>query len=83
MVGSISCALASNIWAFLAFRSLQSAITSCYPISMAMIRDPAGKEQTASRIGYAAMIWALAPMVGSALGGLVDEAFGWRAIFCT
>lgn len=80
-VGSIGCALASNIWAFLAFRSLQAAITSCYPVLMAIIRDTAGKEQTASRIGYAAMIWALAPMIGPALGGLVDEALGCRAIF--
>jgi MFS transporter, DHA1 family, multidrug resistance protein len=32
---------------------------------MAIIRDPAGKEQTVSRLGYAAMIWALAPIVGS------------------
>lgn len=80
-VGSIGCALASNIWVFLAFRSLQASITSCYPVSMAIIRDTAGKEQTASRIGYAAMIWALAPMAGPALGGLVDEALGWRAIF--
>lgn len=80
-VGSIGCALASNIWAFLAFRSLQAAITSCYPISMAIIRDTAGKEGTASRIGYTAMIWALAPMIGPALGGVVDETLGWRAIF--
>ncbi|MFK4259991.1 Bcr/CflA family efflux MFS transporter [Agrobacterium tumefaciens] len=80
-VGSVGCALASNIWVFLAFRSLQASITSCYPVSMAIIRDTAGKEQTASRIGYAAMIWALAPMAGPALGGLVDEALGWRAIF--
>lgn len=80
-VGSIGCALASSIWAFLAFRSLQAVITSCYPVSMAIIRDTVGKEQTASRIGYTAMIWALAPMIGPALGGLVDQAVGWRAIF--
>lgn len=80
-VGSIGCALAPDIVSFLAFRSLQAAITSCYPVSMAIIRDTAGREQTASRIGYAAMIWALAPMIGPALGGLVDEAIGWRAIF--
>lgn len=48
---------------------------------MAIIRDTAGEGQTASRIGYAAMIWALAPMIGPALGGVVDEAYGWRAIF--
>ncbi|WP_287106952.1 MFS transporter [Mesorhizobium sp.] len=80
-IGSIGCAFASDIWTFLAFRLLQAAITSCYPISMAIIRDTAGKEQTASRIGYAAVIWALAPMIGPALGGVVDETLGWRAIF--
>ncbi len=80
-LGSIGCALAPDIVSFLAFRSLQAAITCCYPVSMAIIRDTAGKERTASRIGYAAMIWALAPMIGPALGGVVDEAIGWRAIF--
>lgn len=60
-VGSIGCAIASDIWIFLAFRLLQAAITSCYPISMAIIRDTAGKEQTASRIGYAAMILGAGP----------------------
>ena len=80
-VGSIGCALAPNIWVFLAFRMLQAAITCCYPVSMAIIRDTVGKEQTASRVGYAAMIWAIAPMVGPALGGVVAVALGWRAIF--
>lgn len=70
-VGSIGCALAADIWSFLVFRLLQAAITSCYPVSMAIIRDTAGEGQTASRIGYAAMIWALAPMIGPALGGVV------------
>ncbi|MBZ0262387.1 MAG: Bcr/CflA family efflux MFS transporter [Hyphomicrobiales bacterium] len=80
-VGSIGCALAADIWSFLMFRLLQAAITSCYPVSMAIIKDTAGKAQTASRIGYAAMIWALAPMIGPALGGVVDEVLGWRAVF--
>lgn len=80
-VGSIGCAVASDVWTFLGFRLLQATITSCYPVSMAIIKDTIGKEQTASRIGYAAMIWALAPMLGPALGGVVAEALGWRAIF--
>jgi Bcr/CflA subfamily drug resistance transporter len=81
IIGSIGCALASDIGTFLIFRVLQGAITSCYPVSMAAIRDMVGKEQAASRIGYAAMIWALAPMLGPAFGGIVDESLGWRAIF--
>lgn len=81
IVGSIGCALATNIWVFLMFRLLQASITSCYPVSMAIIRDTAGRQQTASRIGYAAMIWAVAPMLGPAVGGIIDETLGWRAIF--
>lgn len=79
--GSVGCALAADVWTFLGFRMLQAAITSCYPVSMAVIRDTDGKRQTASRIGYTAMIWALAPMLGPAFGGMVDQEFGWRAIF--
>ncbi|MDY0883176.1 multidrug effflux MFS transporter [Dongia soli] len=81
VAGSIGCALATNIQVFLAFRVLQATITSCYPVSMAMIKDTAGKDQAASRIGYAAMAAALAPMLGPTLGGVIDEAWGWRAIF--
>lgn len=80
-LGSIGCALAPDIWMFLAFRMLQAAITSCYPVAMAVIRDTVGKERTASRIGYTAMIWAVAPMLAPAFGGAVDQALGWRAIF--
>ncbi len=80
-VGSISCALASDIWTFLVARMLQAAIMSCYPLAMAVIRDTVGKERTASRIGYTAMIWAIAPMLAPAFGGTVDQTLGWRAIF--
>jgi len=80
-VGSLGCALATDIWTFLAFRLLQAAITSGYPMSMATIRDTTGKERAASRIGYAATAWAFAPMLGPVLGGALDETLGWRAIF--
>lgn len=79
--GSIGCALASDIWTFLVARMLQATITSCYPVAMAVIRDTVGKERTASRIGYTAMIWAIAPMLAPAFGGSVDQALGWRTIF--
>jgi DHA1 family bicyclomycin/chloramphenicol resistance-like MFS transporter len=81
VVGSIGCALATNIWSFLAFRLLQAVITSAYPVSMAAIRDTTNREQAASRIGYVAMAAALAPMLGPTLGGVLDETYGWRAGF--
>jgi len=80
-VGSLGCALATNVWTLLAFRLLQAAITSGYPVSMATIRDTTSKEQTAGRIGYAAMVAAFAPLLGPSLGGILDETCGWRAIF--
>lgn len=80
-VGSAGCALLSDIWMFLAFRMLQAAVTSCYPVAMAVIRDMVGKQRTASRIGYTAMIWAIAPMLAPAFGGTVDQTLGWRMIF--
>ncbi|HVJ33990.1 MAG TPA: multidrug effflux MFS transporter [Terriglobia bacterium] len=81
LVGSVGCALATNIWVLLAFRLLQAVISSCYPVSMAAIRDTAAREQAAGRIGYAAMASALAPMLAPVLGGLLDETCGWRGSF--
>jgi len=81
IIGSIGCALASNIWAFLVARLLQAPVTSAYPLSMASIRDTSSKELAASRIGYVAMTAAVAPLLGPAIGGLIDQWFGWRLIF--
>ncbi|MGF6239368.1 MULTISPECIES: multidrug effflux MFS transporter [Paraburkholderia] len=80
-IGSIGCALSSSIWSFLAFRLVQAAVTSSYPVSIAAVRDAFGKETAASKIGYASMAAALAPMLGPAVGGSLDGMFGWRAIF--
>jgi Bcr/CflA subfamily drug resistance transporter len=83
VIGSIGCALAPTIWAFLGFRVLQAAIASAYAVALAAIKDTTSKEQAASKIGYVAMAWAVAPMLGPTLGGVLDEAFGWRASFWT
>ncbi|KKB10630.1 MFS transporter [Devosia geojensis] len=81
MVATIGCALAPNIWTFLVCRMVQAAIAPTYAVSLAAIRDTTGKEEAASRIGYIAMAWAVAPMLGPSLGGFLDELFGWRASF--
>lgn len=81
VVASIGCALAPDIWTFLGFRVLQAAIASTYTVALAVIKDTTSSQQAASKIGYVSMAWAVSPMLGPTLGGVLDEAFGWRASF--
>lgn len=81
VLATVGCALAPDIGSFLACRMLQAAIAPTYAVSLAMIRDTTGKAEAASRIGYVAMAWALAPMLAPSVGGLLDQSFGWRGIF--
>ena len=54
---------------------------SAHTISMAVIRDTNEPNAAASLMGYVAMAWAVAPMLGPTFGGFLDDAFGWRASF--
>ena len=80
-MASLVCALATNIWVFLAFRILQGAIIAGYAIAYAVIRDTRSERDAASLIGYVSMAMAVAPMLGPMVGGGLDELFGWRASF--
>ena len=81
IVASLGCALATDVWTFLAFRMLQGSVIAGYVISSAAIRDTSSASGAASKLGVVAMAWSLAPMLGPMIGGLVDEMFGWRANF--
>jgi Bcr/CflA subfamily drug resistance transporter len=81
VIATIGCAVAPDVWTFLACRMIQAVIAPTYAVSLAVIRDTTSKEQAASKIGYVAMAWAVAPMLGPSFGGLLDETFGWRASF--
>jgi len=80
-LASLGCVFADDIWTFLAFRVLQSAIIAGWVLSLAIIRDTTPTEETASRIGYLTMVMAVGPMLGPLLGGSLDQLFGWRANF--
>lgn len=81
VAASLGCALAPDIWSFLGFRLFQGVIIGGWVLSIAAIRDTHAPEGAASRIGYISMAMAVAPMLGPVLGGLLDEAVGWRAVF--
>ena len=78
---SVGGLLATNIWVFLVFRFLQSAVVAGGVVSQAIIRDTTSKEDAASLLGYVAMVMALAPLLAPAIGGAMTEWLGWRSIY--
>lgn len=81
IVASIGCALAGSIGVFLLFRVLQASIAACFSVALVTIKETAEERKAASKFGYIAMGWAIAPMLGPTFGGALDELFGWRAGF--
>ncbi|WP_049836130.1 multidrug effflux MFS transporter [Octadecabacter temperatus] len=81
ILASIGAVYAPNFTVFLICRLLQTAIATAFVISRAVIRDMVPQEQAASMIGYVTMGMSVVPMLGPALGGSLDEAFGWQASF--
>ncbi|TCR75686.1 MFS transporter [Rhizobium sp. BK376] len=81
VLASLGCAASTDIGTFLLFRMLQAAIGACFSISLVIARETSGERQAASKFGYLAVGWAIAPLLGPTFGGLLDELFGWRACF--
>lgn len=80
-LATLGALYAPNIEVFLACRMAQAVIASALVLSRAIVRDMVGQAEAASLIGYVTMGMALVPMIGPAMGGALDEAFGWRASF--
>lgn len=78
---SIGCVFAPNAEAFLTFRILQAAIAVSMVMSRAIVRDMVPQAEAASMIGYITMFMAVVPLVSPAIGGLMDELFGWKSVF--
>jgi DHA1 family bicyclomycin/chloramphenicol resistance-like MFS transporter len=78
----IASPFAPNIDALVAARIVQGA-TGCVGIVLgrAIVRDLFDRRQAASMIGYVTMGLAVAPMVAPLIGGLLQELFGWTAVF--
>jgi DHA1 family bicyclomycin/chloramphenicol resistance-like MFS transporter len=80
-IGTLGCIYAPTIEVFLFFRLVQAVIVAGLVLGRAIVRDMYDQDQAASMIGYVTMGMAVVPMIGPAIGGVLDEAFGWRATF--
>ena len=81
ILASLGVIYAPNFAVFLTCRLLQTAIATGFVMSRAIVRDMVPQDQAASMIGYVTMGMSIVPMMGPAVGGLLDETFGWQASF--
>ncbi|WP_371168560.1 multidrug effflux MFS transporter [Aliiroseovarius sp. 2305UL8-7] len=81
ILATLGCIYAPTIQTFLAFRMMQATVVVGVVLSRAAIRDMVPGPQAASLIGYVTMGMSIVPMLGPSIGGLLDQAFGWRANF--
>jgi MFS transporter, DHA1 family, multidrug resistance protein len=82
MLANIALFLAPTLeWLFVG-RILQ-AIGGCSGIVLtrAILRDCYPEDKVASAMGYITMSMVIAPALAPLIGGLIDEAFNWRATF--
>jgi MFS transporter, DHA1 family, multidrug resistance protein len=81
VLASIGTLLAPTIEIFLICRTAQAIIATGMVLARAIARDMVDEAQAASMLGYLTMFMAIVPMLGPFVGGMLDEAYGWRASF--
>ena len=81
LLATLGCTFSSSAEMFLGFRMMQAAVVVTLVLSRAIISDIAPRDQAASMIAYVTMGMAIVPMIGPAIGGILDESFGWKSNF--
>ncbi|NOD34652.1 MULTISPECIES: multidrug effflux MFS transporter [unclassified Ruegeria] len=81
LLATLGCIYAPNAEIFLVFRMCQAVVVVGMVLSRAAVRDMYDQDQAASMIGYVTMGMAVVPMIGPAIGGILEETLGWKANF--
>ena len=81
IVATAGCIFSPTVEIFLGFRLVQAVVVTGIVLSRAIIRDMVPGSEAASMIGYVTMGMAVAPMIGPAIGGLLEQLYGWQASF--
>jgi DHA1 family bicyclomycin/chloramphenicol resistance-like MFS transporter len=81
ILATLGTLVAPTAGTFLAFRMVQAAVSAGMVLSRAVVRDMVPGDEAASMIAYVTMGMSLVPMLGPAVGGVLDSAFGWQANF--
>jgi DHA1 family bicyclomycin/chloramphenicol resistance-like MFS transporter len=81
VLATVGTLVAPTIEVFLICRTAQTVVGAGMVLSRAIARDMVDEAQAASMLGYLTMGMAVVPMIGPFVGGMLDEAFGWKASF--
>ncbi|MBS8228075.1 multidrug effflux MFS transporter [Vannielia litorea] len=81
LFATLGCIYAPTVESFLFFRMCQAVVAAGMVLSRAIVRDVVPMNQAASMIGYVTMGMSIVPMIAPAIGGKLDEWFGWQASF--
>ncbi len=82
LLGSGLSGLSQSMAQLIAFRALQGlGAGSLITIGMTLVGDLYGLERRAKMQGYFSGVWALASLIGPALGGLLTDHVSWRWVF--
>ncbi|HYD70685.1 multidrug effflux MFS transporter [Azospirillum sp.] len=84
LVASVACVFADSVGQLIVARFFQALGACCGPVvARAVVRDVFERDRAATVLAYMSMAMTLAPAVGPVLGGMLTQAFGWRANFVT
>ena len=82
VAASLAAIAASSIGGLIGARVIQAlGASSGIVIGRAIIRDLYERDRAAAMIGLVTTAMVIAPMISPLIGGILDTAFGWEAIF--
>jgi len=82
VAASLAAIAASSIGGLIGARVIQAlGASSGIVIGRAIIRDLYERDRAAAVIGLVTTAMVIAPMISPLIGGILDTAFGWEAIF--
>ncbi|ODT88487.1 MFS transporter [Phenylobacterium sp. SCN 70-31] len=76
------CATAGNFWQLIIYRiGVGVGEAGCTPPAHSLIADYVPKEKRASALAFYSMGTPIGSLLGLVMGGLIADAYGWRAAF--
>ncbi|MGW1287102.1 MFS transporter [Streptomyces sp. NPDC002586] len=80
-IGSVLCALTSDIGVFIAARALQGAAASVVPLSISVLRDELPPERRGSAVALMSSTVGIGAALGLPLAALVVQYADWHTMF--